>query len=289
MKRMALAVFAVLLAGTAFASDDDAAHRIEGSMVVTGWVQVATDGSVIRYTLDQQDKLPAPVVEVIQKTVPGWKFHPVMADGKPVVADAKMNLRVVALPQDKDQYIVHVSGASFSDGGMNGDKEKANDEGNMDPSYKSREAPHYPIEAIQSPTNGTVYLALEIDHAGHVVQAVATQVDLRAIRSEFDMRVLRRAFANASISAAKSWTFNVPQSGKFANKDDWTVFVPINFTINGSYVPQYGQWDVYVPGPVQPIPWEQDQIADGNNADAIPGDGVFTPDKRFALLTPLSD
>lgn len=262
-------------------------------MVVTSWVQVAPDGSVIRYTLDRQDKLPDEVTEAIHKTVPGWKFHPVMVDGKPVVADAKMNLRMVASPQDKDQYIVRVGGATFSDGGVNDAKEKHDDGGNADPSYKDRTPPVYPLAAIRVGKSGMVYLALEIDHTGHVEHVVATQVNLRAIGGESDMRLLRQAFADASIAAAKDWTFNVPQSGKFANIHDWTVYVPVDFFLDGFGEPQeekqYGQWDVYVPGPIQPIPWEQDQVADGNNADAIPSDGVFTPDKRFALLTPLSD
>ena len=289
MKRMAWGMFALLLAGMAFASDDDVSHRIEASMVVTGWVQVAPDGSVIRYTLDQQDKLPAPVVEVLGKTVPGWKFHPILVDGKPVVADAKMSLRVVASQQDKDEYIVRVRGATFSDGGVNDGKEKHDDERNADPSYQDRKPPLYPIVAIRAQINGAVYLAAEIDRTGHVEQVIATQVDLRARGNERDMRLLRQAFADASIAAVKDWTFNIPTSGPNAKQDHWTVRVPVNFRIDGSYAPEYGQWDVYVPGPTQPILWEQDQVADGNNADAIPGDGVFTPDKRFALLTPLSD
>ena len=292
MKRLTLAVFALLLAGAAFATDNDASRRIEASMVVTGWLQVATDGSVIRYTLDQQDKLPAPVVEVIQKTVPAWKFRPITVDGKAVVADAKMNLRVVASKQAEDQYSLRVRGATFSDGNGGEVDDKAADSDKSvyrDPSYKNRRTPSYPIVALRNQINGSVYLAIEVDRTGHVEQVVATQVNLHAMGREKDMRFLRQAFADASIAAAKDWTFNLTLTGPGAKMDHWTVMVPVNFSMVGSHEPQYGQWDIYVPGPTHPIPWEQDQIADGNNTDAVPGDGVFTPDRRFALLTPLSD
>lgn len=280
MKRMAWGMFALLLAGTAFASDDDASHRIEASMVVTGWVQVAPDGSVIRYTLDQQDKLPAPVVEVLGKTVPGWKFHPILVDGKPVVADAKLSLRVVAVPLGNDQYRLRVDGATFGDKSSTGSVH-----------YKVQKPPQYPRVALRARTGAIVYLALEVDRSGKVEQAIAQQVDLRAKGNEVTMHLLRDAFATASVDAVKAWTFTIPESGPEATQDHWTVRIPINFNIrdSDSARPRYGQWTSYVPGPVQSTPWEQDQVADGNNADAIPGDGVFTPDKRFALLTPLSD
>lgn len=280
MKRMALGLCAWLLLGGAALASDDARGRIQASMVVTGWVQVAPDGSVIRYTLDQRDKLPAPVVEVISKTVPEWKFHPILVDGKPIVADAKMSLRVVAVPLDNDQYRLRVDGATFGDKSSTGSVH-----------YKVQKPPQYPRVALRARTGAIVYLALEVNRSGKVEQAIAQQVDLRARGSEVTMHLLRDAFATASVDAAKAWTFTIPETGSEAAQDHWTVRIPINFNIRDSNSARlrYGQWTSYVPGPVQSIPWEQDQIADGNNADAIPGDGVFTPDKRFALLTPLND
>ena len=260
--------------------------------MVTGWVEVAPDGSVYNYTLDQPDKLDSGVVNLIAKTIATWKFKPVLVDGKPVLAKAKMNLRIVATKQDKDEYEIRVRGVTFGGDGAK-DEGKAGNEMNAEPSYKVRKPPSYPAVALRARTGGTAYLALEVDHTGHVERAIATQVNLRAVGSEKDMRLLRQAFAEASLTAAKAWTFNVPQSGKFATKDDWTVIVPINYSIRGTGESReerrYGQWDVYVPGPVTPIPWEQDQVADGNNADAVADDGlVFTPDSRFVLLTPPS-
>lgn len=288
MRRLFWIVLALL---PCVAAADNSRDHLEASTVVTGWVEVAPDGSVYNYTLDQPEKLDAGVVSLIAKTIATWKFKPVLVDDKPVLAKAKMNLRVVASPCDKDEYEIRVRGATFSNGGAK-DEEKDNGT-NAEPSYKARKPPLYPIMAIRAQTSGTAYLALEVDHTGHVEQAIATQVNLRAIGSEREMRLLRQALADASVAAAKTWTFNVPQSGGFANKHEWTIIIPIDFSLSGADKSQeakkYGQWDVYIPGPIQPIPWEQDQIAGGNNADAVADDGsVFVPDNRFVLLTPPS-
>lgn len=278
MRRLIWIVLA-LLPGLAFAGSDSVRDRVEASMVVTGWIEVAPDGSVYQYTLDQQDKLPKPVVDIIRKTTAAWTFKPILVDGKPVLAKAKMNLRVVASPIGNGQYNLRVRGATFGDGGS----------GEW-PAYSRRKPPEYPNVALRAATGGTVYLVLEIDRSGHVEQAVAQQVNLRAIGSEFDMKTLRNAFAMESIDASKRWTFKIPETGPEANAEHWTVMVPVNFNIVGQHKEGYGEWDSYVPGPVQPIPWDQDQIASGTSADALPSsdDAVFAPDKRFVLLTPPS-
>jgi hypothetical protein len=106
------------------------------------------------------------------------------------------------------------------------------------------------------------------------------------------MEILRTAFAQTSVAAAKAWTFKVPEAGPEKDAEYWTVSIPLNFNItNGNSSarePKYGQWEVYVPGPVQPIPWAQDEVADDIDADAIPDGPAFLPDKRFVLLTPPS-
>ncbi|MGH8212284.1 MAG: hypothetical protein ACREPP_03505 [Rhodanobacteraceae bacterium] len=101
-------VFLALLPGIAFA--DNLRNRVEASTVVTGWVEVAPNGSVYNYTLDQPDKLDAGVVDLIAKTIGTWEFKPILVDGKSVLAKAKMNLRVVASPIGNEQYNLRVSG-----------------------------------------------------------------------------------------------------------------------------------------------------------------------------------
>ncbi|MGH8212283.1 MAG: hypothetical protein ACREPP_03500 [Rhodanobacteraceae bacterium] len=146
--------------------------------------------------------------------------------------------------------------------------------------------------ALEARTSGTVYLAVLVDRKGKVEDVVAQQVDLRAIGTKHEMDVLRKNLAEASIGAVRKWTFNLPQSGPEAGANHWTVTIPVNFNLVGwgekPHEREYGKWDSYIPGPVTPIPWKQDQVASGNNADATPDGPVFMPDKRFVLLTPLS-
>jgi hypothetical protein len=52
----------------------NARSSAEASMLVTGTLEINADGTVRGYAIDQPDKLPAPVRDVIQKNVPGWTF-----------------------------------------------------------------------------------------------------------------------------------------------------------------------------------------------------------------------
>ena len=48
--------------------------QVEASMLVTGELVVAPDGTVKSYTLDRADKLPPEVRELLAKVVPGWEL-----------------------------------------------------------------------------------------------------------------------------------------------------------------------------------------------------------------------
>lgn len=277
MKRLCWILICLMVSFIALAANaNQVSKHVEASMVVTGWIEIALDGDVQGYTLDQSDKLPQPVVDIVNKTVAKWKFKPVLIEGKPVLAKAKMNLRVVASPRGSDQYSLRVRGATFGDG----DKDAS-------PGYKSTRLPDYPTLALRESVGGTVYVALQIGRDGRVEQAVARQVDLRATGTEREMESARKAFADASLDAVKRWTFNVPSTGSVGDADHWTVTVPINFNIWGTRQPGYGQWDAYVPGPVQQIPWEESQVTTDSNVDAVPDGLALLQDAHFVLLTPL--
>lgn len=244
-------------------------------MVVTGWIEISPDGSVHGYALDHQDKLPPPVVNVARDTIATWKFRPVLVDGKPVLAKTKMNLRVVGSPLGNGLYKVRVHGETFGDG-----------KSSEWVSYRERKPPGYPVAALKLSVEATVYLALEVGRDGHVQQAIAQQVNLRDIGTERDMKILRKIFAAVCVETARKWTFEPPTTGPDANGDHWTVRVPVNFTINGIGSGRgYGEWDAYVPGPITPVPWEQDRIVEGANTDALPDGSAFAPDERFVLLS----
>jgi hypothetical protein len=275
----------------------DAAKRsVEASMLVTGEIAVNPDGSVYGYSLDHRDKLPAPVIQLIAKALPHWEFTPVKVDGKPVLAKALMSLRIVAKQIDHDHDAISIVHAAFGEDTAQAHTTSECAHGTC-LSYIQREPPRYPINLVENLVSGTVYLAVEVDRQGKVAQVAVEQVDLRRLADEVVLDRWRRELGRVSMAAAKNWTFQVPRSGLEAGKQHWVVTIPINFAIPGFGATDlgdlhYGQWDAYVPGPVNSIPWAeaQDGKRAGNEAaDAIPDDGTpFVADSRFVLETPLN-
>ena len=87
--------------------------QVEASMLVTGTIQIDTAGKVTTYALDQQDKLPAGVIDLIGQAVPHWTFQPVLIDGRAANVRTDMSIRVVARKIDADNYSVGIRSAGF--------------------------------------------------------------------------------------------------------------------------------------------------------------------------------
>ncbi len=253
----------------------DVKKSIEASMVVTGSIVVAPDGSVNSYTLDKQEKLPSGVVELIGKTVPTWKFQPVMIDGNPVAAKAAMSMRVVATPSGNGGYSISVHGASF---GTDAPGESIG--------LKNAYRPSYPLAAVKDGVRGTVYVDVLVDRQGKAENVDAEQVNLRVIGDGLEMGRWRKLLSQATLATARDWTFKIPQAGDQAKADHWVVRVPVNFDFDGTNPPGYGQWDAYVPGPAHRAPWAESKTASKNGTDAIPDGVAFQDDQRFVLLNP---
>lgn len=291
-------LIALALPALAFAHGGiDAAKRsAEASMLVTGEIAVNPDGSVYGYSLDQRDKLPPAVISLIDQTLTGWKFTPVKVSGKPVLAKALMSLRVVAKQVDAEHDAISVESAAFgSETAQANTPSACADRSCL--TYIKRPPPSYPHNLINDLVSGTVYLAVEVNRQGKVAQVAVEQVNLRRLADETMLDRWRRELGRASMQAAHNWTFQVPQTGSEASRDNWVVTIPVNYSIGipgerktiGAVA--YGQWDVYVPGAMHSIPWaeaQQSQTASKVAADAVPDNGVpFIADTRFVLLTPL--
>jgi hypothetical protein len=282
MKRMWMGSLMILLATATFAGTRaDVRKQVQASMVVTGSVDVGADGSVLGYSIDRSDKLPKPVTELIAKGVPSWKFEPATRDGKPVPAKATMNLRIVARYLDEQHMSITFGGAQFP---------RADERPDESITYKDHPAPGYPKEAIDARVTGTVYLLLRVGQHGEVQDAAAEQVNLAVIANEFEMEHWRRVLGNTAVRAAKKWTFNPPTAGEHMHDAYWIARVPMRFTLSpmGSKEPDmYGQWDAYVPGPLQPVMWpDKDKMFTGA-PDAMAGDGLFQLGQGMHLATPL--
>jgi hypothetical protein len=280
MKRWIVAVLGAVLAHAAVAAGpNEIRKQAEGSMLVTGWIDISPDGSVHDYTLDRPDRIPAGVTDLIQKNVPAWKFQ---VDGNPnVIERTRMNVRVVAKRVDDTHDSIAIKSATFGD---------SNPADGQSVSHKSMQAPKYPRSAVEARVDGTVYLYLRVGRQGQVEDAVAEQVNLGVYGSDMQMRHYRDVLADAALDAAKQWTFNPPTTGKHIDDAYWDVRVPVAFNLKPAGAPpvdNYGKWQVYIPGPRQPVPWLKSGLQVTPTSDAVPEGSISQVNQDLRLLTPL--
>lgn len=247
----------------------------EASLLVTGQVTVGPDGRVRHYQVDDAKKLDPAVLDLIAKGATTWRFKPVLLDGHPVTARAHMSLRIVAQRMAGDRYQLTIHGAQF--GGQHRDM-------SFDPHH--RRAPLYPMYALALRAGANVYMALRVNSAGRVANAVVRQVNLTTVGSAGQMTRLRSAFAAASLDASKRWRFDAAKgaipAGGYA-----TVFVPIAYSIPGSNDDTRSEgavWHAYIPGPTHAVPWLQRPLLASSDIDAMPDHGLYDPKTALTLL-----
>lgn len=277
MKRMLYAIPLLLVTGLAMATGVSTSDRnVQASMLVSGDIEVAPDGSVMQYALDHPAELPSQVKGMLAKAIPTWKFQPVIADGKPAIAKAAMSVRVVAKPVDKENFRISVESAHFG-----------HQEG--DPAIKSmrKQQPVYPRSAINDRVSGVVYVIARVDASGKVADVAAQQVNLHNSGSAVQLERWRAELARASVDAIRNWTFTPAASDAAPGR---LVRMPVTFILHSgidSSEPSYGQWDVYVPGPVQLIPWLGNKLFSAG-VDAVSDGAIDQVGQGLQLLTPLT-
>ena len=256
---------------------------VESSMLVTGWVLIDPAGDVEKLELDQRDKLPEGVVDMVEKAGATWRFEPTLVDGVARRGRARMSLRIVAKKVDADHYEVAMRSGYFGDEAMS-PKERIARADSIKPLEMN--PPHYPKIAAQMGARGTVYLVLKVGQDGTVKDLFAEQVNLQVIRSSNEMERMRRMLAQVATSAARSWTFLPPTEGEYAQEESWSVRVPVDFQFHDDSSPQYGQWNSYVPGPKSVAPWDTGFDA-SQSPDAMIAGVLYDNRKSRRLLTPL--
>jgi len=261
-------------------------EQAELSMLVTGTLELEPDGSVSRWELDQPDRLPKVVVELVAKAAPGWKFEPVLVEGEPVRTRVRTSLRVVASRAGDDTYRVSLRSAHFGEAAMTAEERQALGRP-ADVRAIDMGPPTYPADALRAGAQGTVYVVLKIDRDGSVEDVVVEQVNLRTVGNERQMRWMRDVFAKATLQAVRKWSFLVPTEGEDAGRDYWSLRIPVSYAVSrDGEVPEkvYGQWDAYIPGPRQRAPWASDEDA---SPDAMVAGQIYLEGRQRKLLTPL--
>lgn len=231
-----------------------------------GEIEIGPDGKVRNYTLD--GKLSAEIAQVVDRRVRAWTFEPIVVDGKAVIAKTRLRLVLLATPVDDEHYALQVENAWF------GEPESGS---TMTP-------PRYPREAVMAGIGAKVVLAIRTDAQGRVTDVMAEQTSLSARGRPKVEEKWRNVFEKASMNAARSWMFRSSEEldGKLTSS---VIRVPVSFSLTMS--PGTGgknAWRGYVPGPVRPIPWVQDDtVASQSDRDALQDGVAQSLSSRFRL------
>lgn len=242
----------------------------ESSMLLRGEVRIAADGSVQSFTLHQRDAVVPGVAQLVENSVPQWRFQPVTIDGVAVAVTAPVSLRVVGRMLEDGKAQVSITSASF--------RQYRPDDASMVHAAQMT-PPSFPRSAAAVGAAGDVLVLLKIGRDGTVQDAIAEQVNMRVVATARQMDVMRNDFARAALATARGWRFTPPSAGAARDEPFWVLRVPVRFRQHGSAAEAYGQWSPYVPGPRVRADWQNrgDDIA-AQEGDALPDGGAYLAD-----------
>lgn len=281
---MALALGGGIIAAApdvAAQSRSEVRKTAEGSMVLTGQINIGTEGQVEGFVLDQREKVAADLASFVDRSVQTWRFEPIVRDGKPVRARTQVSIRLLANAGPDGRDRVTLDAANFG----------TYDNASTDQVTSVKlQPPMFPSVAADMGGRGEVILIVQVGRDGEVMDVIAEQVNLRVLGDERRMQKLREVFARYSVKAARSWTFRAPTTGDEKDAPFWSVRVPVNF----DYTDQergigYGQWRVYIPGPRAQAAWRSLEQREKDTHGPLAYGGVYMADVNNGprLLTPL--
>ncbi|GGJ96798.1 hypothetical protein [Luteimonas terricola] len=247
--------------------------QLEGTMLLTGRIDVAADGSITSWSIDRQDEVSADVMAHIAHHVPLWQVLPATVDDQPVASSTRFSLRLVARPVDRSTFRFNIASVHI--------EEELEERARL----KSRrfDPPTYPHRMLRMGATGTVYVLVQIDRSGAAIGSHVERVDLTVLAKDAQAVQIRRELGDAVMRAAQTWGYDVPTTGPDVRDDYYVVRVPVQFVI-GDQTSRYGNWQVYLPGERTRAPWSKRD--DGGNDAAVPG-RVMLAGSGMKLLSPL--
>lgn len=209
-------------------------------MDVAGEIGIDPQGAVSDckiYTI-----LTPPVEKTIIDSIRRWKFEPVMHAGVPIAAKSRLWLTLSTLPAGDQGYRLRIDKIRFL-----GNRKPI---GDMVPV-------RYPKAAQRASISAVVLVAVRVDRAGNVVDAVATQSSLFGSQAlararEPVARLWRKSFEDSAVAAAKQWKFT-PADPSAGEADETTLVMPVEYRIGYSQIS--GEWRDALASPIGPIPW----------------------------------
>lgn len=278
----------VALALTTLTARADGASEVrkeaEASMLLTGSVEVAADGSLRGYQLDQPEKIDSTIRDFVDRNIKNWSFAvgplPQGVSANATIVNT-MSILVVAKLLEGDTYTLRLAGTYFSPKNRMPGTEVA---------YKKLTPPEYPKEAVYARVEGKVFLLVKVAADGAVEDAIAEQVNLGVVaHNEKEMERWRRILATAALKAVKRWTFFAPTQGKPTNQPFFLARVPVSFSMRHRKGAAYGEWTPYIPGPRHANPWEKADDNPGFSPDALAANGGVYSNDGLRLKSDLQE
>lgn len=258
-------VFATLLLAGAIASSP--ADASDGPQVftayTTGELSIDADGRVVDLKVDHK-KLDVAVMRDAEAQMRQWRFEPILEDGQPVGARARMSIHLVAT-QDPgvEGFRVAFDRVHF--------RELAQDERGQ-PSSHRLPSPTYPHNGQVRGVGARVDLLLRLDEEGRVSRAAVTRLDLLGNVAGND--AVAAEFIRSSERSAIQW--------RLPNHKGRTVIVPVRFHPPGS---KGDRWIRTLGVPVEVPAWV---VAERSSTGTVALDvGGVESSERWKLVTPL--
>jgi len=141
----------------------------EASMVLTGTIDVATDGSVSNLVLDQRERLTPTIAGFVDGTIRSWRFEPTVQDGRAVSVTAPIRVRLLGKPAADGTMEVRMTGVNFN-------VYSAKDTDTV--TRREMGPPSYPQQAFRNCVQGEVVLLIRVDRNGNAADVATEQVNL---------------------------------------------------------------------------------------------------------------
>lgn len=228
------------------------------TMRVDGEITVGQGGGVLDYKITTPIK--PELQQLLDKAVRKWTFHPVIVDGKPVVA--KNNMRITLAAREAGRgYAVSVDNVTFR--GMSSESPAGQDQPSTEQAEsvvitaKSMKPGGYPSGLMRAGVEGAVLLYVRVSPQGSVDDVIAVQSSLYNVRGRRDvLDKARRLLEDAAIAAAKRWKFDVTVIKPEPTAADLTVSVPYWYVMSDNARGENpGQWRVELRSEKAVAPW----------------------------------
>lgn len=242
------------------------------TMRVDGEITIGQGGGVLDYKITTPIK--PEMQQLLDQAVRKWTFHPVIVDGKPVIAKNKMRITLAAHEAGRG-YAVSVDNVTFrgmpSESPSGQDKPSAEQGGSVVITTKSMKAGGYPRGLKQAGVEGAVLLYVRVSLDGNTQDVIAVQSSLYNVRGRQDvLDKARKLFEDNAIAAARRWKFNVTVTKPNPTPEDMTVTVPYRYVMGrNANREDAGQWRVELRSEKAIVPWLLDTRTDTRTVQDI--------------------